>query len=439
MRRRRMSSISDSNPWTSTHPACRDDRDTWTTSRASAARTPTVPPTADAEPENLSVCNRYGKQNHIRLLDCNACKARFSERKGTPLFDCRMPEEKARSVLYHLAEGNGIRQTGRLVGVHRDTVVRLARTAGDQAHDAHDEFVAFSPSDERGPTRRGLVVRREEVEELRHGRSDRRPQGGLVGPCRLRRRATSWSWRATVRKEREGGPGRVHPPDGGPGGRAGGGGGPEGVGVQPDDQHLVRRAAACDRSGSERAEVVADVPVQQGLAGARGDDLLHGVSLQLLLAGAHAADQRGGWPLAAADTGDGGWVGGSCVVARGMDQLPGHSIQLGHHPLAKRDNATIANTRFIRPGYKLKDSPAWCTEIVEYEMARTFALLLANLPIFYRKRFCCRRVLITRPMGVIDRDFGCPCRDGNVWVGGCRLTLLGRCKTKKSSPAPLKN
>ena len=138
---------------------------------------------------NLSVCDRYGKQNHIRLLCCSACKARFSERKGTPLFDCRMPEEKARSVLHHLAEDNGIRQTGRLVGVHRDTVVRLARTAGDHAHDAHDEFVAFSPSDQRGPTRRGLVVRREEAEELRPGRSGRRPQEGLVGPCRLRRRA----------------------------------------------------------------------------------------------------------------------------------------------------------------------------------------------------------------------------------------------------------
>jgi hypothetical protein len=109
---------------------------------------------------NLSVCDRYGEQDHIRLLYCSACKARFSERKGTPLFDCRLPDEKARSVLQHLAEGNGIRQTERLVGVHRDTVVRLARAAGDQAHDAPDELVAFSPSDPRGPARRSLVVRR---------------------------------------------------------------------------------------------------------------------------------------------------------------------------------------------------------------------------------------------------------------------------------------
>ena len=47
---------------------------------------------------NLSVCDRYGKQNHIRLLYCNACKARFSERKGTPLFHCHLPEEKALAV-----------------------------------------------------------------------------------------------------------------------------------------------------------------------------------------------------------------------------------------------------------------------------------------------------------------------------------------------------
>ena len=109
---------------------------------------------------NLSVCDRYGKQDHIRLLYCNACKDRFSERKGTPLFHCHLPEEKALAVLQHLDEGCGIRQTGRLVGVDRNTVVRLARVAGQHAHDAHDELVAFSPSDPRGPVRREVVVRR---------------------------------------------------------------------------------------------------------------------------------------------------------------------------------------------------------------------------------------------------------------------------------------
>jgi transposase-like protein len=102
---------------------------------------------------NLSVCDRYGKHQQIRMLYCKACKSRFSERKGTPLFHSCLPTEKAVSVLEHLVEGNGVRQTERLVGVHRDTVMRLARMAGEHAKDIHDELVAFSPRDPRGPAR----------------------------------------------------------------------------------------------------------------------------------------------------------------------------------------------------------------------------------------------------------------------------------------------
>ena len=108
---------------------------------------------------NLSVCGRIGKHKQYRQLYCNACRARFSERKGTPLYRCHLPESTAASVLDHLAEGNGIRQTGRLVGVHRNTVLRFARAAGRHAHDAHEELVAFSPSDARGPVRREVVLR----------------------------------------------------------------------------------------------------------------------------------------------------------------------------------------------------------------------------------------------------------------------------------------
>ena len=116
---------------------------------------------------NLSVCARYGKRDHIRLLYCNACKGRFSERKGTALFHSHLPDDKALAVLQHLDEGCGIRSTGRLVGVDPNTVGRLARIAGRHAHDAHDELVAFSPSDPRGPARREVVLRRQEAEELR--------------------------------------------------------------------------------------------------------------------------------------------------------------------------------------------------------------------------------------------------------------------------------
>jgi transposase-like protein len=99
---------------------------------------------------NLSVCDRYGKHRR-RLLYCKTCKARFSERKGTPLFDSRLPQEKAVSLLQHLAEGTGVRKTGRLLGVSKDTVVRYGLRAGRHAKAVHDELVAFSPSDQRGP------------------------------------------------------------------------------------------------------------------------------------------------------------------------------------------------------------------------------------------------------------------------------------------------
>ncbi|MGH9169134.1 MAG: helix-turn-helix domain-containing protein [Acidimicrobiia bacterium] len=97
--------------------------------------------------------SRYGPDEARRMLRCRACKARSSERKGTPLFDSRLPPGAAESVLEHVAEGCGVRQTARLVGVNKDTVTRLALLAGGHAKATHDELVAFSPLHPRGPVR----------------------------------------------------------------------------------------------------------------------------------------------------------------------------------------------------------------------------------------------------------------------------------------------
>jgi transposase-like protein len=50
------------------------------------------------------------------------------------------------AILQHLQERCGVRATGRLVGVDKDTVVRYALRAGDHAHQLHDELVGFSGS-----------------------------------------------------------------------------------------------------------------------------------------------------------------------------------------------------------------------------------------------------------------------------------------------------
>jgi hypothetical protein len=93
----------------------------------------------------LRVCFRYGPSKATRVLACRTCQHRFSERKGTALYRCKLPEDKAVAVLHHLQEDCGVRPTSRLVGVNKDTVVRLAVVAGQHAQQVHDELVAFSP------------------------------------------------------------------------------------------------------------------------------------------------------------------------------------------------------------------------------------------------------------------------------------------------------
>jgi transposase-like protein len=122
---------------------------------------------------NLRVHSRTGLTKQYRILLCRTCGARSSERKGTPLFRSHLPDEKVVSILEHLNEGSGVRQTERLVKVHRDTVMRYGRLAGRHSKQAHDELVAISPGDPRGPIRREMVVRRQEAGALRPRRPGR--------------------------------------------------------------------------------------------------------------------------------------------------------------------------------------------------------------------------------------------------------------------------
>jgi transposase-like protein len=102
---------------------------------------------------NRTVCGHSGEARQYRLLYCRTCKARSSQREGTPLYRSGLPPEKALALVEHLADRNGVRATSRLVGVHRDTVARYGRLLGEHARQLHDELVALSPSNARGPAR----------------------------------------------------------------------------------------------------------------------------------------------------------------------------------------------------------------------------------------------------------------------------------------------
>lgn len=87
----------------------------------------------------------YGANKDKRMLRCIECKARFSETKGTVYYRSHISADKVDSILQHIKEGVGIRKTGRLENVHKDTVTRYSKLAGKHAYKLHDELVAFSP------------------------------------------------------------------------------------------------------------------------------------------------------------------------------------------------------------------------------------------------------------------------------------------------------
>jgi transposase-like protein len=96
---------------------------------------------------NLSICGHVDKARRIRQLYCCLCKSRFTERKGTVLYRAHLPPERVASILQHVQDGNGMRQTARLCRTKEDTVIRYVRKAGRHAQRLHGELVAVSPSD----------------------------------------------------------------------------------------------------------------------------------------------------------------------------------------------------------------------------------------------------------------------------------------------------
>lgn len=94
---------------------------------------------------NLRVVDHIGKHKDIRLLGCKVCKKRFSERRGTVFFRARLPVPKVVSILQHVQDGCGMRQTGRLEKTKEDTVIRYSRLAGKHAQCLQEELMAFSP------------------------------------------------------------------------------------------------------------------------------------------------------------------------------------------------------------------------------------------------------------------------------------------------------
>jgi transposase-like protein len=120
--------------------------------------------------KNITVRALYGK-NDTRLLWCLHCKEKFSENRGTIFFNSRLPKDQVVSIMEHVAEGNGMRKTGRLTKVGHNTVSRYTKLAGEHAGQLHDELVAFSPENQRSSVRREVGLRKKKGKKLQRKQS----------------------------------------------------------------------------------------------------------------------------------------------------------------------------------------------------------------------------------------------------------------------------
>lgn len=95
--------------------------------------------------ENLRVRKTYG-HDELRYLRCRGCGHEFSERRNTPLWNSKLPEQKAVAVAEQLAEGTSFTGTSRLVQVSTGAVRRLAGQLGRHGQRFHDAHVTGLPA-----------------------------------------------------------------------------------------------------------------------------------------------------------------------------------------------------------------------------------------------------------------------------------------------------
>jgi transposase-like protein len=85
---------------------------------------------------NIRTRGIYGIRHDKLLLYCHTCGQRFSYSRSTAFFGLRVPDDKIKDVIKCTAGGAGIRETGRILNLDKDTVNRIVLKA-----EKHCEFV----------------------------------------------------------------------------------------------------------------------------------------------------------------------------------------------------------------------------------------------------------------------------------------------------------
>jgi len=85
---------------------------------------------------NIIKAGRYalkGSAEKKQLLKCSVCGMRFSETQNDLFSGCHYGEQTIRGIIVSIAEGNGIRETARKLGLSKDRVNIIVLRAWEYA------------------------------------------------------------------------------------------------------------------------------------------------------------------------------------------------------------------------------------------------------------------------------------------------------------------
>ncbi len=90
---------------------------------------------------NVRFAYMSGKYKQIAYLKCTACGRCFSENKGAIFFRRKKSKETITRVLQNTVEGCGIRATGRVFGISKDTVLAWVKAAGEDSLKVEKKYI----------------------------------------------------------------------------------------------------------------------------------------------------------------------------------------------------------------------------------------------------------------------------------------------------------
>jgi len=83
---------------------------------------------------------QYGEGN-ISYMKCPICDHIFSSKQGTALYRSHIADKEYCQIITALAEGTGVRATGRIFGINKDTVHRLLRDSAEHCRKVSHHFL----------------------------------------------------------------------------------------------------------------------------------------------------------------------------------------------------------------------------------------------------------------------------------------------------------